>query len=47
MASDEIERAQEKQRDMRNCFVGRERATMPDRDSGRQLDCTNLRVCWD
>jgi hypothetical protein len=46
MASDGIEKAQERQRGMRNCFVGRERVMMPDRDSERQLGCTDLRLCW-
>jgi hypothetical protein len=47
MASDGIEKEQEMKRDKRNCFGGRDWATLPDMDSERQPDCTNLRLCWD
>lgn len=45
MASGGIEIEQVMQRDRRTCFVGQERVTQLDRDSERQLDCKDLRLC--
>lgn len=47
MANGGIEIEQVMQRDRRKCFVGEERVTLLDRDLGRQLDCTDLHLCWD
>ena len=45
--SDETEKGQAMQRDKVNCSDGRELATLLGRDSVRQLDCTDRRLCWE
>jgi hypothetical protein len=46
MASDEIGWEKVMHRDRTNCFVGKGRVTLLDKNSERQLDCTDLRLCW-